>query len=452
MAKIRYAMCPPCCPCLDKANEAVWGAPSSAVARFNQPYAPGEPILDDDYKAREYWMNAYVRCIEECGGGGASRCPRNCAPDAKQRFIRKDDPGYPAGTLRRFCNPEAPDDRRPPERGWLLIRVLGEGRRPLPQADVQIIDRLIHVLTRDDGAVRIEVPPGRSYPVHAWKDEYTEEVKRTDVVRPSMDTLCEITLRPQPSGILPVYVLDQDDRPVAHAKVTATPVRRTPGSYRPVRGTTEPAGLCHFYRMRYNTYDATAYKDGSMSDTRRGVVSRPSFNDRITLKIDLRRKVVKQFEIQLDRGRWLSGDYHGAAAVFANLIFTIRDTDTGRTARYATEPVFQGASVPLPWPVDGGYTTGEGDWTTFDAPRYVGATLMDETRFGGTTAITMAQFQLIVEIVSTRFTILFSSIRDPRRNARLQVASIRAGPTTGIPVGGTWATCLSVPFTLRRAL
>ena len=124
MAK-RYASDPPCCPCLDKANEAVWSAPSSATHKWKYNYKPKKKIKADDWVARSYWMDAYKACIES----------RGLDPG---KYITEDGHELPEGTLRARCSPP-PKKETPLKVATLIVRVWDKrSKQRLPGAKVKL--------------------------------------------------------------------------------------------------------------------------------------------------------------------------------------------------------------------------------------------------------------------------------------------------------------------------
>jgi len=419
----RYATNPPNCDALKKANDAVKEEAKKKNNDKDLIDEKGElkrklsmdPNNTKDGHYRKIWMDAYIKA-----GGHASYDKRKLAPP---------------GSLSEYCKPKKPTSKL----GTLVVTVNDQNGPLLEKANVQIIDLLKKYETNDKGIAKFKDLEKKNYSVHAWKDEYTEEVEMSPTVLPDIETPCQITLKRQLPGILPVLVLDQDNKPkpVQDATVSAEPVSKSPGSYKTRTAKTNPAGKVTFDKLRYNTYKVTAVKDGSISETKRGVVSKADLNDQVTLKIDLRIKVPKDFRIWVDRARWISIEEGGASGVDAFIVFEIKDMETGRTAKYETKPKMIGTSVSFPSipgvPLGGGYTTGEGEPKQFQVPRYLGKAVMDETKFSGNIIIVMGKARFIGEVRSPYLKVVFKFIRDCQSKDNATVDNIKLGPIKDPP-------------------
>jgi len=400
----RYATYPPDCDALKKANEAVKKEAQEnndkdlidEKGEFKRKLSmdPKDPNFNKDGHYRKIWMDAYIQA-----GGPYSYDESKLAPP---------------GSLSEYCRPKKPSSKL----GTLVVTVNNQDGALLEKANVQIIDLLKKYETNDKGVAKFKNLEKKQYSVHAWKDEYTEEVKSSPTVLPDTETHCQITIKRQFPGILPVLVLDQDNKPVQDATVTATPVYKSPGSYKKVEGTTEPSGLCHFDKLRYNTYQLNAYKGGAMSETKNGKVSRQGMNDKVTLIIDLKKKWMS---ICIYSARWykasLPGKLPGPGILGIDVYFQIEDLERKKKALYFASYTHWGITWGAPW--SSGHTLSAGESRQFQVERNLN---LNETSFSGDTRST------IYSIGTQMFFDLEMAYRDLMR--KVTVNNIKVGNST----------------------
>lgn len=292
MAKIRYAKAPPCCPCLDKANEAVWTAPPDKAAKFKREYKPKDKIPDDDYEARKYWMDAYEKCVKDRGLNSSD-------------YITDEDPQLEPGSLRKFCSPPA----KKTELGALEVLVVedikGKPVDELPKltgAKVRVTGNIMKQgATNPGGIVKFEGLKAGLYNVNAWKETYTEERRGAGVVAKETKQVVVKLTRQNPGNLLVRVRGEQGLVQGADVEIRErlASTGNVFGQNRSVK--TDKDGEVMFKSLRYATYMASGRKEKWPTDTKDGVVNKPGVSGPVELTLQSRKK----FKIQITKARWV---------------------------------------------------------------------------------------------------------------------------------------------------
>ncbi len=370
MAKIRYAKAPPCCPCLDKANEAVWTAPPDKAVEFKRLYKPKEKIPDDDYAARKYWMDAYEKCVKDRGLNPAD-------------YITEDDPQLEPGSLRKFCSPPAKET----DLGTLEVLVIEEIKdKPplkLPGAKVRVtwtgyITR--QGITNQEGIARFDNLKGGVYSVNVWKETYKEKLSGAAVhAKETRQVVVKLT-REIPGNLLVRVRGEQGLVQGADVEIRER-LASTGNVYGQNRsGKTDKDGEVMFKSLRYATYMASGRKDKWPTDTKDGIVNKPGVSGPVELRLQSRKK----FKIQITKARWVEFSAKIVKFIIGSFHFQIWDLEKGIIGMYKTFLVSKGAEITNEPPIPKGVETKKpGQWRSFEAPRIFRKKELTGNDFGG---------------------------------------------------------------------
>lgn len=271
----------PCCPCLDKANEAVWNASEKEPKKFKYKYGKKERIKPDDWEARTYWMNAYEKCIEECPSTAHPSCTvkDKCKGKlTKSDYVTEKHQTYAPGALREACGKEDEEKPVPATTGKLIVTVKDKNTGdPVKRATVKISGPENKTSLTDDekgvaGVAEFDgIKPGQ-YNVEAHQSGYdTVKVGTGSGTVPPGGT-DEVVIELVATGTLIITVKEKgSSRPYKGADVKAEgPVTRT--------GTTPATGRLRFERIPPGKYKVQASKSVYVQTTKsaRVIVGEPS--------------------------------------------------------------------------------------------------------------------------------------------------------------------------------
>lgn len=448
MAK-RFATSPPCCPCMDKANQEVWTAPPGSANKFKYKYEPQDKIRMDDFEARTYWMDAYEKCIKKCAKGGFKPGCKNCQRDPEK--YTSGDKLLPPGTLRAACKTK---EKKPGKDSTIIVLVWDMGQRPprpLPAATVKLTEDIPsgpERKTNKNGRRVFQVEPGK-YTIYAWKNDtglvYPQGKRENVRVSAGQTVTVDIFLTPERPLTLYVYVRDwtKSRNLVSGARVfigkarpkkengeedlTGDPIY-SPGYRYSFTQRTESSGadrgrtvyrrLAHEKYMlraeasfKFNVHrneekvgDLSTSSDRNIIDCRDK--TKTWYDTQLMLK-PLPKET--RFSLKVVGGSWSSkGLKKYVVLLTLSIHVVITDLLTGKAAKYESTgaPMIAiGVSTPtIPLPVDGGSVKGkDGTITYFTAPTFVKGRLINETSFRGSASLGLTETTLVGKHLSIKF-------------------------------------------------